>query len=139
MLLYRRNKSVAHLKMQSTDGCYSMCGEEEFESPFDVIKSCMENPDILREKDGGTIELKQPLVNVKKPTRYTIYVISNIDIILQNTEEEDCIFVGIVKLLQIPFSHKNQCMECSKSFPYTNNIFAKPQKSRSSPQHFVIM
>ena len=60
---------MAHLRMQSANGCYSMCGEEDFESPFDVIKSCMENPDILKEKDGSIIELKQPLVNAKKPTR----------------------------------------------------------------------
>ena len=55
--------------MQCDNDHYSMCGEE-FESPYDVIKYCMENSDILKEKDGNTIELKQPVVNVRKPTRY---------------------------------------------------------------------
>ena len=59
-----------HLKMQYINGHYSMCGEE-FESPYDIIQYCMENPDILKEKDGNIIELKQPVVNAKKPTRYT--------------------------------------------------------------------
>ena len=57
--------------MQCTNGCYSMCGEGEFESPYDVIKYCLDNPDILKEKDGDIIELKQPIVSAKKPTRYT--------------------------------------------------------------------
>lgn len=48
-----------------------MC-DEEFESPYDIIQYCMENPDILKEKGGNNIELKQPVINTKKPTRYYI-------------------------------------------------------------------
>ena len=57
------------MKMQYVDGHYSMCGEEEFESPYDVIQNCMENADVLKEKGGNIIELKQPVVNSEKPIR----------------------------------------------------------------------
>ena len=68
---YRSNKSIIHLKMQRSNGYYSIRGEGEFESPYDVIQNCMDNPDILKETDGNIIELKEPVVNSKKPTRYT--------------------------------------------------------------------
>ena len=57
------------MKMQYVDGRYSMCGEQEFESPYDVIQNCMENADVLKEKGGNIIELKQPVVNSEKPSR----------------------------------------------------------------------
>ena len=58
------------MKMRCTNGYHNMCGEEEYESPYDVILNCMENSDILKEKNGGIIELKQPVTNAKNPTRY---------------------------------------------------------------------
>lgn len=66
MFLYRHDGHIVHLKMQCTNDCYSMCGEGEFESPCDVIKNCMENPDILKLKGGNIIELKQPIKNTKR-------------------------------------------------------------------------
>ena len=55
--------------MQCVDGYYSMCGEDEFESPYDVIQNCIENTDVLKEKGGKVVELKQPVINCEKPTR----------------------------------------------------------------------
>ena len=55
--------------MQCVDGCYNMCGEEEFDSPYDVLQNCMENTDVLKEKGGNIIELKQPVANSEQPTR----------------------------------------------------------------------
>ena len=55
--------------MQCVDGYYNMYGEDKFESPYDVIQNCMENTDVLKEKGGNVIQLKQPVVNSEKPTR----------------------------------------------------------------------
>ena len=57
--------------MQFDHGHFRMC-DKEFESPFDVIQCCMDNPDIFEQKDGNIIKLKQPVVNARKPTRYVI-------------------------------------------------------------------
>ena len=65
-MLYRNNQRIVHLKIQCENDHYIMCGEE-FESPYDVIKCFMENPDILKD---NIIELKQPVINARKPTRY---------------------------------------------------------------------
>lgn len=54
--------------MKYDNGFYSMCGEKGFDSPYDVIKCCIENPDILKEKGGEIIELKQPVVNTARPS-----------------------------------------------------------------------
>ena len=46
-----------------------MCGEA-FESPYDLIQCCVENPHILKQQDGSIIELKQPVINARHPSRY---------------------------------------------------------------------
>ena len=61
---------MIHLKIQCSNGYYSIHGEGEFESPYDVIQNFMEDPDILKEKDSNIIKHKEPIVNSKKPTRY---------------------------------------------------------------------
>ena len=68
-MFYRSNQHTIHLKIQTINGHYSI-SDEEFDSPYDIIQHCMDNPDILKEKDGNIIELKQPITNTKKPTRY---------------------------------------------------------------------
>ena len=70
-MFYRNNQQIIHLKLQCDNDHYSMCGEE-FESPYDVINCCMDNPDILKGKDGNIIELKQPIINARKLTRYDL-------------------------------------------------------------------
>ena len=49
--------------MQTVGGYYSLFGDEQFISPYEVVEYCLENPGVLKEKSGGVIELKQPVLN----------------------------------------------------------------------------
>ena len=59
----RRDDEVVHLRMQVVGGYYSLFGDEQFISPYEVVEYCLENPGMLKEKSGGIIELKQPVLN----------------------------------------------------------------------------
>ena len=59
----RRDDEVIHLRMQTVGGYYSLFGDEQFISPYEVVEYCLENPGILKEKSGGVIELRQPVLN----------------------------------------------------------------------------
>lgn len=49
--------------MQSVNGYYSLFGEEQFVSPYEVVEYCLDNSGALKEKSGSVIELKQPVTN----------------------------------------------------------------------------
>ena len=59
--LHRRDDDVVHLRMQNVDGYYSLFGEEQYVSPYEVVEYCLDNPGMLKEKSGSIIELKQPV------------------------------------------------------------------------------
>ena len=52
---------MVHLRMQNIGGLYSLFGEQQFVSPYEVVEYCLDNPGILKEKSGGIIEIKQPV------------------------------------------------------------------------------
>ena len=56
--LHRRDNDVVHLWMQNVDGYYSLFGEEQYVSPYEVVEYCLDNPGMLKEKSGSIIELK---------------------------------------------------------------------------------
>ena len=62
---FRRDGEVTHIKIQNTGDYYDFYGGEKFATLGELIQYYTENS--LREKNGGTIDLKYPL-NCADPT-----------------------------------------------------------------------
>lgn len=57
----RRGNEVTHIKIQNTGDYYDLYGGEKFASLSELIEYYTDNPGLLKEKNGLTIELKVPL------------------------------------------------------------------------------
>jgi len=58
-----RGSTVTHIKIQNTGDYYDLYGGDQFASLAELVKYYSENTGELKEKGGGLIELKEPLLS----------------------------------------------------------------------------
>jgi tyrosine-protein phosphatase non-receptor type 11 len=54
---------VTHIKIQHTDDYYDLYGGEKFATLSELVEYYRENKGQLKEKNGGVIELRYPLLS----------------------------------------------------------------------------